>query len=130
MSPQQEIAVDDAYAACINAHGGKAKVMPGGGIVSVVNPHTSARLSAAQAACRKLLPKGGLPAPTQAQNARLLAQLLKLSQCMRANGEPKFPDPNSNGIQISPSSGIDPQSPQYQAAQKACAKDFPGGTPP
>ncbi len=130
MSPQKEIAVDEAYAACIDAHGGKARVMPGGGIVFAVTSDTSARLSAAQAACRKLLPKGGLPAPTQAQKAQQVAQMLKLSRCMRANGEPKFPDPSSNGIQISPSSGIDPQSPQFLAAQKACAKEFLGGSPP
>jgi hypothetical protein len=72
----------------------------------------------------------GLLRPTPAQSARLLAQMLKLAYCMRAHGVPKFPDPTSNGIRISPSSGLDPQSPQFQAAQKACAKDFPGGTPP
>jgi len=44
------------------------------------------------------------------------------SACMRAHGEPKFPDPNSQGavsslIQL----GINLNSPQFQAAQKACA---------
>jgi hypothetical protein len=44
------------------------------------------------------------------------------SACMRSHGEPKFPDPNSQGavgslIQL----GIDPNSPQFQAAQEACA---------
>lgn len=99
-------------------------------MVSDVTPETSARLAAAQAVCRKLVPMGSLSVPTQAQTARLLAQMLKLSQCMRAHGEPKFPDPTRNGIRISPSSGIDPNSPRYRAAQKACAEDFPGDAPP
>ena len=51
---------------------------------------------------------------------------LKFSDCMRSNGITNFPDPTSGGgIDISSSSGIDPQSPQFQAAQKACRKYFP-----
>jgi len=127
LSPQKQIALEERFAACIDAHGGKTKVLPGGGIVSDVTPETSARLAAAQAICRKLVPMGSLSVPTQAQNARILAQMVKLAECMRAHGEPKFPDPTSNGIRISPGSGIDPNSPQFQAAQRACAKDSPGG---
>ncbi len=52
---------------------------------------------------------------------------VKFSDCMRSNGITNFPDPTSTGgIHISSSSGIDPQSPQFQAAQKACRKYFPG----
>lgn len=56
------------------------------------------------------------------------------SACMRSHGEPKFPDPNSQGvvgslIQL----GIDPNSPQFAAAQQACAHlangPEPGGQP-
>jgi hypothetical protein len=44
------------------------------------------------------------------------------SQCMRSHGEPKFPDPNSQGVVSSlVQLGIDPNSPQFHAAQKACA---------
>lgn len=127
MSPQKQIALEVKFVACIDAHGGRAKVLPGGGILSEVTPATADRLAAAQALCRKLVPMGGLAVPTRAQTARLLAQMLKGSQCMRAHGVLNFPDPTSEGIRISPSSGIDPNSPQYRAAQKACAKDFPGG---
>jgi hypothetical protein len=130
MSPEKEIAVEHAFVACVDAHGGDAKVLPGGGIISVVTPATSARLATARAVCQKLVPMAGLLRPTAAQSARLLAQMLKLSYCMRAHGVPKFPDPTSNGIRFSPGGGIDTNSPQYLAAQKACAKDFPGGTPP
>jgi hypothetical protein len=51
---------------------------------------------------------------------------LNFSECMRSNGIPNFPDPNTNGgIDIGASSGIDPESPQFQAAQKACRKYVP-----
>ncbi len=56
---------------------------------------------------------------------------LKYSQCMRAHGVANFPDPDSNGvIGITSSSGIDPRSPAFQSAQKACAKDLPNGGKP
>lgn len=55
---------------------------------------------------------------------------LQYSQCMRKNGVPDFPDPNSQGlIQVNagPGSDLNPGSPQWQAAQKKCAKYAPGG---
>lgn len=56
---------------------------------------------------------------------------LKFSQCMRAHGVSKFPDPNSNGVvAIGSSSGLDPSSPVFQNAQKACQKDLPNGGQP
>lgn len=41
---------------------------------------------------------------------------LAFARCMRANGVPAFPDPNGQGGQLGPGSGIDPSSPQFQAA--------------
>ncbi|HEY1567324.1 MAG TPA: hypothetical protein VGF68_09910 [Solirubrobacteraceae bacterium] len=59
-----------------------------------------------------------------------LKQGLKLAGCMRAHGVPNFPDPSSSGgINIQQGSGIDPQSPAFQAAMKACRKVLPGGRP-
>ena len=53
-------------------------------------------------------------------------QALKFSECMRSHGLANFPDPGSTGgIQISSSSGVDPASAQFQAAQKACQKYAP-----
>jgi hypothetical protein len=59
------------------------------------------------------------------------SRMAAFSACMRSHGVPKFPDPQFPGgrgisIQIGPSTGIDPQSPQFQAAKKACQSDFPG----
>lgn len=56
---------------------------------------------------------------------------LKFSECMRANGVPNFPDPASGGgIHINLSSGVNPFSPSFKAAQTRCRKLLPGGGPP
>jgi hypothetical protein len=41
---------------------------------------------------------------------------LAFARCMRANGVQAFPDPNGHAGQLGPGSGIDPTSPQFQAA--------------
>lgn len=46
--------------------------------------------------------------------------------CMRSHGVPAFPDPGSNG-RTSLGSGIDPSSPQFQAAQRICKSLLPSG---
>ena len=49
---------------------------------------------------------------------------------MRANGVPNFPDPGSGGgLQFAPGSGLNRQSPAFQAARRACGKLQPGGGP-
>ena len=52
-------------------------------------------------------------------------QALQFSQCMRAHGVTNFPDPTGRGIQITPGSGINPQSPAFQTAQKTCDHTCP-----
>jgi hypothetical protein len=53
-------------------------------------------------------------------NNRALAYV----SCMRTHGEPNMPDPTFSGrhatLAITPSSGVDPSSPQFTAASKAC----------
>jgi hypothetical protein len=58
-------------------------------------------------------------------------QLLELAQCIRSHGVPNFPDPSpSDGIlgmiENAASSGVNPQTPAFQAAWKACKKYGPG----
>jgi hypothetical protein len=64
------------------------------------------------------------------------AKLEKYAQCMRAHGVPDFPDPSGGGlsIRVHPGSDLNPQSPTFQNASKACAKStgvpgFGTGTP-
>lgn len=57
-------------------------------------------------------------------------QFLAFSACMRSHGVTNFPDPSaSGGIQLSSSSGINPFSPSFKAAQAKCSKLLPGGGP-
>ncbi len=59
------------------------------------------------------------------------AEALKFSNCMRSHGVPNFPDPQAGGgLKLAIGSGLDPFSPSFQAAQKACAKYNPGGGGP
>jgi hypothetical protein len=81
-------------------------------------------------ACRSYLPNGGHP--TAAQTAEAKAQALAMSRCMRSHGVPNFPDPQFKtgpgggvGVQLN-GPGIDPNSPAFQAAQKACGSIFGG----
>jgi hypothetical protein len=47
---------------------------------------------------------------------------------MRSHGVPNFPDPSAGGgIQIHVSSGVNPFSPSFKAAQASCRKLLPGG---
>jgi hypothetical protein len=46
--------------------------------------------------------------------------------CMRSHGVPGFPDPDRSG-RIGTGSGVDPSSPQFQAAAKTCQSLRPAG---
>jgi hypothetical protein len=78
--------------------------------------------------CRSKLPNGGRPQPLSAGQR---AAMLRFSHCMRAHGLTGFPDPTFSGnggvgIRIGPSSGISPNSPAFQAAQRACSSTGAG----
>ena len=118
-----------AFSHCMQTHGVPNFPEPNSqGVVqgSGINP-SSPSFQAANKDCSHLLPNGGRP--TAAQQAQGLAQALKFSQCMRSHGISDFPDPQSQpggGIAIRIRAGqgrvsdLNPQSPQFQAAQKAC----------
>jgi hypothetical protein len=84
----------------------------------------NAQFQAAHKACKSLL-----PAPGPAQQASRRADALKFAKCMRDHGITDFPDPNASGgleIKGTPSGDLDPSSPQFQSAQKACKHLLPG----
>jgi hypothetical protein len=85
----------------------------------------SPTFQSAQTTCRKLLPNGGLPTPQQ--QAQRQQEALAFSKCMRAHGIKDFPDPSNGGVQLhgGPGSDLNPGSPQFQAAQKACQGFLP-----
>jgi hypothetical protein len=112
-----------AFVNCMQKHGIQAQIGQGGHGVTIngAGPNTPG-LQAAQAACRKLLPGGGPPQLTPAQQAENTKKLLVMAKCMRAHGMPNFPDPNSQGVfQFGPGNGnVDPNSSQFQSAMQAC----------
>lgn len=61
--------------------------------------------------------------------AASVSQGLKFAECMRSHGLPSFPDPiNGGGFQFKDGS-VNPASPAFQAARKACQAVLPGGGP-
>jgi hypothetical protein len=133
-----------AFARCMRSHGVSNFPDPsgsGGGLrlqiqktpnsISVNGVEVNGpAFQSAMTACRSYLPNGGHP--TAAQTAKAKAQALAMSRCMRSHGVPNFPDPQFQsggriGIQLN-GNGINPNSPAFQAAQKACGSIF-GGAP-
>jgi hypothetical protein len=131
-----------AFAKCMRSHGvsnfpdptnGELKLQvqktPNSTSVNGVEVNGPA-FGAAMQACRSYLPNGGHP--SAAQTARAKAQALAMSRCMRSHGVPNFPDPQFQtgpggglGVRIG-GPGINPNSPAFQAAQKACGGIFGG----
>jgi hypothetical protein len=79
-------------------------------------------LQSAESACKRyLVPSGPPPKISERQKQAAIAN----AQCMRKHGVPNFPDPTfptgggAGGIRIA-GPGINPQSPAFQNAAKAC----------
>jgi hypothetical protein len=55
-------------------------------------------------------------------------QLLELAQCVRSHGVPNFPDPSPTAgiLGMIENSGVNPETPAFQAAWQACKKYGPG----
>jgi hypothetical protein len=106
----------------------------GGGMSLTIDPRhgvdpRSPQFQAAQKACEKLVPMGKASA-NPAMQAKAQAQMLKFSACMRSHGLPNFPDPKFSGggaqLSMDKSNGLNPNSPVFKAAEKACQKVMPG----
>jgi hypothetical protein len=74
---------------------------------------------AAQHACEGVLTRGRSTGTPQ-QRQQKLAFGLKVAQCLRTHGFPNFPDPTGSSQALP--RGIDPSSPQFEAAQTTCEK--------
>jgi hypothetical protein len=127
------------FASCVRSHGvpnfpdptndGKGGLRiqssPGRTAVNGVAVNGPAFQSALQQ-CHSYLPNGGVPRRLSAAQKQ---QALQFSQCMRVHGLTNFPDPvfrSGGGVQIAirAGTGLDPSSPAFQSAQKACGQPF------
>jgi hypothetical protein len=122
------------YTGCMRAHGLRdfpdPSPSPGGGFAFRVEPglnprSPSAQFQSATKACQKDVP----PSLENLTPAKMAANALKYSECIRSHGEPGFPEPNAQGlIKITNPTGVmDPKSPQFQKAEKACQSLNNGG---
>jgi hypothetical protein len=127
------------FANCMRAHGisnfpdpgpgGALKLTPGSGL----NPSSPA-FEAAQRACKRYAPTiAGPPAMSESERRNAVA----FAECMRAHGEPGFPDPllgspkgngpvlALRGMYFSIGSGINPMSTAFKRAAQACGMQLP-----
>jgi hypothetical protein len=83
----------------------------------VANPN-SPQYRKAREVCRSLAPSGqSYSTQGGSLTQQQLAQFLAFARCMRAHGVSNFPDPTAKGLSLS---GVDPNTPRFQAAQRAC----------
>jgi hypothetical protein len=133
-----------AFSRCMRSHGvpdfpdpksnGTIQVNAGPG--SDLGPGNP-QFKRAQRACQPLL-----PAPSAEHQHEEFAAALRFAACMRSHGVPNFPDPAppSSGPQTGSggrgsagggnnlgTNGVDPNSPQFRAANRACRSLTPGG---
>jgi hypothetical protein len=119
-----------AFSVCMRAHGMPNFPDPGSnGVISVHGGGAAKKehsiggpqMTRAQRACAHLLPNGGVP--TAAQRQQMQRQGLKFAECMRAHGVSNFPDPPAGSGAGGPVKlNINPRSPGFQSAQRACQK--------
>jgi hypothetical protein len=126
-----------ALAQCMRAHGLPAFPDPsasGGFSSSVLTTFDTSAGQAAYGACRHLLT--GAPSISQLQQvlqteqeaqAKRLPTLVKFAQCMRGHGVTDFPDPGQNSPAGAKGTGLNPDSPVFQAAFKTCQSVLPPG---
>jgi hypothetical protein len=92
--------------------------------------HGSGSLLALVASAAALAACGSSSPSRSAVGPGATPQGIRATDCMRSHGVPNLPDPSDGGgIQIPPGSNINPQSPAFQSALKACAYLLPGGGP-
>jgi hypothetical protein len=122
-----------AYAHCMRAHGAPRWPDPNsqGVFISTLGNRADFHAPAsANRACQRLLPNGGVLTPAEQQ--KLVSAGLKFAACMRAHGIAGFPD-SGRGPGVNPGQvqklGIDPNSPQFRSAVRACLKPIPGALP-
>lgn len=118
------------YAACIRENGvpDYEDPGPGGGtkIDGRTDPAKAKALMEAQQKCREFAPGGG---PEGSASPADVESIRKYAQCMRDNGVPDFPDPDSEGrITVDGDGGLKLDSPEFTAADEKCAslKGNPG----
>jgi hypothetical protein len=109
------------FTRCLREHGVNVSTPngAGGGPIRVQSTAPQA-MEAAQKACQRYRPQGGKESLSPAERAAREDAVNKFAKCMREHGiEVQIPTRGTGGIGIQ-LKGQNPQSPAFQAAQKAC----------
>lgn len=116
-----------AFAQCVRDNGYAEFPDPDsdGGFKFLIVEGGAQRFEAATAACRDLAPEGMRDEPPTPEQ---LDALIELSQCVRDNGVPAFPDPTASGSFDLGAAGIDAADSKLQAAIGACEAAAAPGT--
>jgi hypothetical protein len=121
------------WANCMRSHGDPEQSDPtidSHGGINIAIPSSAASLSNAvhngTAPCNEYLGAASAALRTGATDLTPpdQAALVKYSQCMRANGEPNYPDPGTSGSTNFNDTGIDPNSPFFLRANDKCGKEI------
>jgi hypothetical protein len=121
------------FARCLREHGVDVSAPPGQkGALAISRSGSRQTFEAAQRACQRYRPAA--PSMSPAKRIEFQDAALKFARCMREHGV-DMPDPNFSGGKVEMTigktgrPGLNPASPVFQAAQKACRGLLPGGGP-
>jgi hypothetical protein len=122
------------FAQCMREHGvDMPDPRTGGRQVFRVGPNeetTPEEMEEAQRACRKYQQQIRPPELSEEEREEFREAALAHARCMRENGIENFPDPTISesgeaSLNITKSSGINPQSSEFKEAEEACAAEMP-----
>lgn len=88
------------------------------------------QMQAAEKACEKYRAEVKAPEMSDGQREEFKKAALANARCMREHGVENFPDPTfdaNGGARMKIDKSVNPESPTFQAAQKACSKLMSGG---
>ena len=121
------------FSACMRNHGVNnfpdpkiSSSQPGSTTISIHAPRTlvkSPQFTAAQRACRGLLPSPQNSGPSPAQQQAREQDLLAFARCVRSHGQTNFPDPTSQGqltVAMIHAAGVDLHAPNVVPTARAC----------
>ncbi|NUU21371.1 MAG: hypothetical protein HOV68_07620 [Streptomycetaceae bacterium] len=120
------------YAKCMRANGipqfADPEVGDGAGRMMLPDGVDPQKAKETSEKCKQYLPNGG-ENNRKPDDPKLVEQMKKFAECMRANGVPNFPDPSADGGAMIDQSqmGMTPDDPKFKAAQQACAQFQPNG---
>ncbi|RVX38387.1 hypothetical protein EDD27_0691 [Nonomuraea polychroma] len=116
-----------AFAKCVRENGVPdfKDPAPGAAIDDEIDFNSPAFKKAAEA-CKDVMPTPFLR--NEADENWSTADKRKYAACMRSNGVPSFPDPDTSGA-FKLDDDDRPDTPQFKKAEEACKQHQPQGTP-